>query len=339
MHCRAAKLLWTVVLLAGASQAADYRKLFQKSDPSVVVLHTIERSVSRDSREGEVVLPGLGSGVLIDDDGHIITAAHVVQTADLVEVEFVDGTRVTAAVISSAPDKDVALLKLDRVPENTRPAELGDSDEMHVGDEVYVIGAPYGFEHTLSIGHISARRAGSEDSMGRVEVETFQTDAAINKGNSGGPMFNLRGEIIGIVSHISSRSGGSEGLGFAVTSNAAARALFEERVVWTGMSGILLTGDLAAAMNVPQASGFLVQKVASSSPAARVGLRASKIPANIGGRDLLIGGDILLSVQGIEISSKMMVEFRQKLDEMRQGDLVSIRVLRAGEIVEIEAPR
>lgn len=276
--------------------------------------------------------------MLIDDEGHILTAAHVVQTADLVEVEFTDGTKTTAAIIVSDPDKDVALLKLDRIPHGIKPAKLGDSDKVHVGDEIFVIGAPYGFTHTLTVGHISARRPSSADTMGRVEAETFQTDAAINKGNSGGPMFNRRGEVIGVVSHILSQSGGSDGLGFAVTSNAAATALFEERMAWTGMSGIVLTGELAAAMNIPQSSGYLVQKVAANSPAARIGLRPSKIHAQIDGRNLLIGGDIILSLDGIEISSGMMDEFHQKKAKMKHGALVSLRVLRSGNVVEIRTP-
>ena len=339
MYFRTALLVWGIAIFSGEVHGADYRKLFQQSDPAVVVLHTFERSIVPDARSREVVLPGLGSGVLIDDEGHILTAAHVVQTADLVQAEFADGTKTTAAIIASDPDKDVALLKLDRIPRGIRPARLGDSDKVHVGDEIFVIGAPYGFAHTLTVGHISARRPSSSDTMGRVEAETFQTDAAINKGNSGGPMFNRRGEIIGVVSYISSRSGGSDGLGFAVTSNAAASALFDQRMAWTGMSGIVLTGDLAAAMNIPQSSGFLVQKVAANSPAARIGLRPSKIHAKIDGRSLLIGGDIILSMEGIEISSGMMDEFHDKKAKMHQGALVSLRVLRAGDVIEIRAPQ
>ncbi len=267
-----------------------------------------------------------------------MTAAHVVQTADLVEVEFVDGKKVTASVVASDPGKDVALLKLDTLPPNMKPAKLGDSDKVSVGDEVFVIGAPYGLTHTLSVGHISARHANDDGLMSSVEAETFQTDAAINQGNSGGPMFNQRGEVIGVVSYIRSKSGGSVGLGFAVTSNAAVSALFEHRMAWSGMSGMVVTGQLAAALNVPQQWGYLVQKVAANSPAARSGLRPSRIPVKMGGKDILLGGDIILALNDIEISPDVMEQYRNSVvvDE-RFGSFVTLRVLRAGQIIEIQA--
>ncbi|MEM8816119.1 MAG: trypsin-like peptidase domain-containing protein [Pseudomonadota bacterium] len=329
--------LIALTALQSAVEAADFRKLFKETDPAVLVLNTIEREVAPRSGLGEVALPGLGSGFLIDTEGHVMTAAHVVQTADLIEAEFVDGTKVTAVVVASDPIKDVALLKLDQVPENVKPAKLGDSDKVEIGEEVFIIGAPYGLSHTLSVGHISARHTTEGDLMGAVQAETFQTDAAINQGNSGGPMFNRRGEVIGIVSYIRSQSGGSEGLGFAVTSNTAVDALLTNPTSWSGLSGILLTGRLASAMNVPQRAGYLVQKVASSSPAARMGLRPSRVPATIAGRSLFIGGDIILSVGGVEIAPDMMLEFREKTTNMERGDRILLEVLRDGKVIMLQS--
>lgn len=334
------RILMVLAIASACSEsagAADYRKLFENADPAVVVLYTVERQVVPQSGLGEVALPGLGSGFLIDDEGHVMTAAHVVQTADLVEAEFADGTRVTASVVASDPVKDVALIKLDKLPENVRPAKLGDSDQVSIGEEVFVIGAPYGLSHTLSVGHISARHKSGNGLMGEVQAETFQTDAAINQGNSGGPMFNQRGEVIGIVSHIRSKSGGSEGLGFAVTSNTAVDALLKHPMSWSGMSGILLTGQLANALNLPQESGYLIQKVASSSPASRIGLRPSRVPANIAGQDLFIGGDILLAVGGVEVSADMMFELREKTSQMDRGDQILLKVLRDGKVIVFQA--
>jgi len=171
-----------------------------------------------------------------------------------------------------------------------------------------------------------------------VQAETFQTDAAINQGNSGGPMFNQRGEVIGIVSYIRSQTGGSVGLGFAVTSNAAVEALIEERFTWSGMSGTVVTGTLAHAMNVPQQSGYLVQKVAASSPAARLGLMPSKIPAIIGDQELLIGGDIILAIEGIEITPDVMGDMRKKLPRLKRGEIVTLTILRAGKVFKLSAP-
>ena len=154
--------------------------------------------------------------MLISKDGKVLTAAHVVQTADTVSVEFPNGEIVKAKVVSSEPPADIALLQLERVPASAVVAKLGDSDQVGVADQIFVVGAPYGISHTLTVGHISARRTpgGEQSELGLAEF--FQTDAAVNQGNFGGPMFNMNGEVIGIVSHILSQSGGFEGLGFAV---------------------------------------------------------------------------------------------------------------------------
>lgn len=329
-------ILGTLVFSAPAS-ATDFQKLFKEADRSVVELHTIERQVSGRTGQSEVALPGLGSGVLIDDKGHVMTAAHVVQTADFVQAEFADGTRITAAVVASDPVKDVALLRLDALPEQATPARLADSDKVNIGEEVFIIGAPYGLSHTLTVGHISARHGSDDGFMRELQAETFQTDAAINQGNSGGPMFNNRGEVIGIVSYIRSKSGGSEGLGFAVTSNTAVEALLEHRMAWSGMTGILLTGALAEALNVPQDSGYLIQKIASSSPASRLGLRPGRLPASIAGQDIFIGGDIILSVGGIAVSPNMAAEFRTITGPSNDKASVVIEVLRGGEVKTFRA--
>lgn len=318
-------------------EAADHRKLFKRVDPSVVVLYTVEREVAPGTITGQVASNGLGSGVLVDDEGHVMTAAHVVQTADLVQAEFVDGFKTTAVVVASDPSKDVALVKLDEIPSSIKPAKVGDSDDVEVGEEIVVIGAPYGLSHTLTTGHISARHRNDDALMSGVDAETFQTDAAINRGNSGGPVFNLKGEVVGIVSYIRSQSGGSDGLGFAVTSNAAYHALFDERMAWSGLSGIILTGPLADAMNVPQTAGYLVQKVAANSPAARIGLQAGLIPARIAGQDLLLGGDIILELEGMQVKPGMLGEFRATMSSQR-SPFITLKVLRGGEIVTLRAP-
>ncbi len=332
-------LLFTILLITPAiTSASDYRKLFEVANPSVVVLYTIERQIDARQKSKEVSRRGLGSGFVVDTDGHIITAAHVVQTADAVQVEFVDGTKVTAHVIASDTVKDVALLALDETPANLSPAKLGDSNDIRVGDEIFVIGAPFGLSHTLSIGHISSRHNNSHALMGSIQAETFQTDAAINQGNSGGPMFNLKGEVIGVVSHIRSKSGRSVGLGFAITSNETVKALFTQHMTWSGMSGIQLTGPLAEALNIPQTWGYLVQKVALNSPAERLGIQASRIPVSIEGKKLFIGGDIILSIEGIEMSPDTAELFREKAKQIENGAEITVTVLRAGEKIELTAP-
>ena len=325
-------------LIPLTSMAADYKRLFAKADPAVAVIYTVERGVVPNGPPGQVSQAGLGSGVLVTKRGYVITAAHVVQTADLVEVEFANGFRTTAAVKASNPAKDLALLKLDEIPEGIDPVKLADSDEVTIGEEVFIIGAPYGYSHTLSVGHISGRHGENEAGPSGPQAETFQTDAVINQGNSGGPMFNSRGDVIGIVSYILSQSGGFEGLGFAITSNEVIKTLFEQPMAWSGMSGEVVAGDLALALNVPQEAGFLVQKVALNSPAERAGLRPSLVPALIGDRELLVGGDIILSVDGIKVSPTMLEEIRARWAGDTDVGTAKLSVLRGGRIWEVDIP-
>ena len=317
---------------AGAQQLRDVVRLV---DPSVVVIKTVEKNVLPVPQSMFVSSSGLGSGVLIAD-GRILTAAHVVQAADKIEVEFVDGQIVPAKVIASLPRADVAMLKLDWVPNNAVPARLGNSDKMQVGDEVFIIGAPYGIGHSLSVGHLSARRAANV-SFGSIKLELLQTDAAINKGNSGGPMFNMAGEVVGIVSYILSQSGGFEGLGFAVTANVAQKLLINAKGFWSGIDGLILSDEWVRIFNIPQPAGFLVQRIADNSPASRIGLIGGTYRANIAGVDLLTGGDIILSVGGIPIlaDGSSTLKMIDSLNAVKPGDTISMKVLRAGHITEL----
>jgi S1-C subfamily serine protease len=285
-----------------------------------------------------MTVAGVGSGVLVSVDGKVVTAAHVVQTADRVDVEFTGGTVVQARIVASDTAADVALLQLERVPPQIAPARLGDSDKAEVGDQVFIIGAPLGITHTLTVGHVSARRQPKAIYGGLVATELFQTDAAINRGNSGGPMFDLHGNVIGIVSHMLSVSGGSEGLGFVVTSNMARRLLLEEHSVWHGLDGYLITPELAHAFNLPKA-GLLVQRVAHGSPAERLGLRGGRYSVTIENEQLLIGGDVIVAVEGITLADPDAYErVRRRLVEVRtSGDLIHLSVIRDGELNELTA--
>jgi S1-C subfamily serine protease len=325
---------WSTVPAAAESLS----QVFRRVNGSVVLVRTREREVADEGESRFTNVTGVGSGVLVSRGGHVITAAHVVHVADEVVVESVDGERVRARVIASEPDADVALLQLERVPRGAVVARLADSDTVAVGDEVFVVGAPYGIGHTLTAGHVSARHKPNTVYSAMARAEFFQTDAAINQGNSGGPMFNEAGEVIGIVSHIISKSGGFEGLGFAVTSNMARRLLLEEKSFWTGLSGYLLTGDLAGVLNLPQPAGLLVQRVAAHSPSAEVGLRGGSLRATINGVPLTLGGDIILEVQGIPIAEDATYErIQADLSRLHPGSRVTITVLRAGRQVELVA--
>src|SRR5439155_12239637 len=220
-----------------------------------------------------------------------MTAAHVVHAMDEIRVEFIGGETVPARVVSSEPAADLSLLKLDRVPSGVRPAPMADSGTVRVGDQVIVVGAPYGLSHSMSVGWISARWPPNTVYKDMPLAEFFQTDAVINTGNSGGPMFDMAGQVIGIVSHNISKSGGSEGLGFVVTINTAKKLLLEQRSFWSGLEGRLLSNELADVLNLPPKTlGYLVKTVARGSPGEVIGLRGGSKVAVIDGETLVVGG-------------------------------------------------
>jgi len=337
LRTMARALLATLVAVAAARaplSAENLSQIFGLVNPSVVIVRTSEREVSA---EGQLAKFGeVGSGVLISADGKVMTAAHVVHLADRVVVEFLQGERVDARIVASDADADVSLLQLERVPAGALVATLGDSDRTQIGEEVFIIGAPYGIGHTLSAGHISGRHEPDTVYHGLAKAEFLQTDAAINQGNSGGPMFNMKGEVIGIVSHIISKSGGFEGLGFVVTANMAKRMLLEVPSFWTGISAVLLTGTLSRVLNLPQSSGLLVQRVADGSAAAAIGIRGGTTKATIAGTDLILGGDIILESAGIPmVDEASRQKIRDALGQLKPGDPLKVKVFRQGRVVEL----
>jgi S1-C subfamily serine protease len=261
-----AAVLQVVVPLA---HAQNLNELFSRVNPSVVVIRAKGRDVSN---VGVTRFSETGSGVLVTTDGKVMTAAHVVNAMDEITVEAVGGVQVIARVIASEAGADLSLLQLERVPADMKPSPMADSRTVRVGDQVMIIGAPYGLSHSMSVGWISARWPPNTVYKSMPLAEFFQTTATINTGNSGGPMFNMAGEVIGIVSHNISKSGGSEGLGFVVTINTAKKLLLERKSFWSGIDGTMLTGDLAAIFNLPEPAGFLVKTVAQGSVGWDMGL-------------------------------------------------------------------
>jgi serine protease Do len=326
-----------ILLSGGVTPAKEIGSVYQRVKASVVVIATEQREVAGVGEVGLVSTGGLGSGILISDDGKILTAAHVVQTAEKILVQFLSGEMIAARVIASEPAADVALLQLERRPAVAQVASLGDSDRVDVGDQVFVVGAPLGISHSVTVGHISGRRIDAEVFGGMVATEMFQTDAAINEGNSGGPMFNLKGEVIGVVSYILSHGGGFEGLGFVITSNMARELLLEQRSMWSGLQGFMLEGELAQMLNLPQAAGLLVQQVASDSPAGNIGLKGGTVRATIADLELVLGGDVILETQGISLADPdSAARIKDKLHDLKPGDPLLLKVLRGGKVIEME---
>lgn len=326
--------------IPGIARGQQVRELFERTSRSVVVVRTLEKALAPDPRAGFVMAGGQGSGTVISAEGRILTAAHVVQTADRVGVELQDGRLFTASVVASSPRADVALLQLDNPPPDLVPARLGDSDQLRTGDQVIVVGAPYGLSYTLTVGHLSGRLK-AMGTIGGVTMEFLQTDAAINQGNSGGPMFNLAGEVVGVVSHILSKSGGFEGLGFAVPANVAEKLLLSSRSFWTGVEGFLLAGDMARLLNLPQPAGLLIERVAASSPGAALGLQPGTVPVRIQDEELILGGDIVLEVGGIPVTAEPEAEDQAEryLRTLEAGAPIRVKVLRGGLVFTLTATR
>jgi serine protease Do len=317
---------------AGAQSIGD---VFRKVNPAVVVIRAKGQDVE-DSR-GLTRFTEIGSGVLVSADGKVMTAAHVVHSMDEVNVEFLGGETVSARVLSSEPAADLSLLQLKSVPTGVKPALLADSDTVRVGDQILIVGAPYGLSHAMSAGWISARWPANSVYHAMPLADFLQTDATINTGNSGGPMFNMAGEVIGIVSHNISKSGGSEGLGFVVTINTAKKLLLERPSFWSGLDGRLVSGPIAQILNLPQSSGYLVKSVARGSAGDAVGLRGGAALATIMGEQLVVGGDIILKVQGIpvgEVTDHRRV--RDILNSVPPGGEFTMTILRLGTVLELK---
>jgi serine protease Do len=327
-----------VVLISASVQAQTVPQVFQRVNGSVVLVRAKGRDLSTQGGVSVLVKYNeVGSGVLVSSDGKVLTAAHVVQIADEVNVEFLGGVTVPARVLASETRADLALLQLDRVPAGTQPAQLGDSGRMQIGEQIIVIGAPYGIAHTLTVGYLSARHKPHTIFAEMPLAEFLQTDAAINQGNSGGPMFNMQGEVVGIVSHIISKSGGFEGLGFVVSSNMARQLMLEKRPFWSGVTWFRVSGDLAAYLNLPQPFGLLVEEVAKNSPAEAAGLRPSRAVAKIDGKDVPLGGDIVLAAMGIPLDNEASFDkLRERQAQLRSGDEMTFTVLRAGRVIELK---
>ena len=267
---------------------------------------------------------GLGSGVIVKDDGTILTNHHVIDGADKITVEMNDGETFEAKVIGSDPPSDLAVLKIDR--KDLPFLTLGDSDRVRIGDIVLAIGNPLGIGQTVTSGIISAksRRTGLGD--GSASFQDFlQTDAPINQGNSGGALVNVNGELIGINSQILSRSGGNIGIGFAIPSNMAKSVmeqLLENGQVRRGMLGVNIqniSSDLAEALGLKTTNGVVVSNVMKDSAAEKAGLKR---------------GDIIRKIDGEEVEDDNFL--RNKVAGTQPGSTVNLSVLRGESEQEIK---
>ncbi|MFQ5738852.1 MAG: S1C family serine protease [Acidobacteriota bacterium] len=277
---------------------------------------------------------GVGSGVIIDRKGHIVTNNHVIENSKLLEVTLVDKSVHRAEVVGRDPINDLAVLKIDCPKAGCTPIKIGTSAEVKVGQKVLAIGNPFGLEGTLTTGIISSLGRTLKTDYGFVD-DVIQTDAAINPGNSGGPLLNTRGEIVGINTAIFSRSGDSAGIGFAVPVDTLSRILPDllkyGKVIrpWVGLRGRPLTRRLARGLHAAVEEGFLVEEVERGSSADRAGIQGGRRRGYYGNFVLTIGGDIIVSRGGTKIRSGD--DIVRLLKSKRPGDQVEVVFYRGEE--------
>jgi S1-C subfamily serine protease len=297
--------------------------LFQQASPSVVYITSI--ALRRDFfRLNVMEIPrGTGSGFIWDEDGHVVTNFHVIREGNRAEVTLSDQSAWEAEVVGVAPEKDLAVLKIDAPRGTLRPLSIGSSDDLLVGQTVLAIGNPFGFDQTLTTGIISA--LGREiDSMDGVPIrDVIQTDAAINPGNSGGPLLDSSGRLIGVNTAIVSPSGGYAGLGFAIpvdTVNWVVPELIEHGQIMRPVLGVELVADHATRRLGLE--GVLVGRVERGSGAERAGMRPTY--RNRSGRWVL--GDLIVAVDGIPVQTGG--ELRLALERRSPGETVQVTVSR-----------
>lgn len=328
-----------ILLLGSKAYSQDLSELYAKVNPAVVVLFTSEKKVLKVQGQASQTVRenGLGSGFMISDR-LLITAAHVVSVSETINVRFADGEVIPASVVRSYSEADIALVKLLRPRMNAKTVKLGNSNELKIGQRIFVVGAPFGLFSSLSSGYVSGFRRSALSGNPFNTTEYIQTDAAINQGNSGGPMFNLKGEVVGIVSHITTQSGGFEGIGYASSSNLAQKLLIDTNIPWFGADIHTLTPLQAKLLNVPQEHGLLIQRVASNSVFGKMGVLGGDTEVELGNETLLIGGDIILKINDIQIqltqaSLDKLAKFAEGLSSNPKFEMT---VLRGGKLVVLK---
>lgn len=317
-------------------------QLYQQANPSVVNITT--QVLRRSFFWGTVPESGSGSGFVWDDQGHILTNYHVIEGAQTIEVSFGDDLALPAEVIGSDQPNDLAVLKVDSLPAGAAPLPLGDSDTLLVGQTAVAIGNPFGqFQRTLTAGVISALNRTIELDQNRVLRGAIQTDASINRGNSGGPLLDSEGRVIGITSAIYSPSGTSAGVGLAIPINKAKRLLpvlirdGHYLHPWLGIEelGYALNPQLAQGLNLPVSEGLLVAQIYRDSPAQQAGIGAATEEVIVGNRRYLAGGDILTAIDGVPLKSwEDLNAYLQERTEV--GQVVALDILRGGEAMRVE---
>jgi S1-C subfamily serine protease len=301
--------------------------VYRKNIASVV--NITSRAMAYDFFYGLVPQEGQGTGFIIDKAGHILTNYHVIADAREVWVTLHNRKKYRATIVGTDRAHDLAIVQIKAT--DLIPMTLGDSTNLQVGQKVYAIGNPFGLSGTLTRGIVSSIRQ-VEEPDGMVIEEAIQTDAAINPGNSGGPLLNWHGEVIGINTMIASNVGQSAGIGFAIPINTAKAVLNDLVTIGRvrrpalGVRTIPIGGELATEMNLPADYGLLIVQAIPGGAAARAGLRGGSERAYLGNIPIMIGGDLIVAVDGKRIDSQQ--DLAQVMNNHRAGDTVNVTIFR-----------
>jgi S1-C subfamily serine protease len=313
-------------------------RVYRTASPAVVNITTT--AVAYDFFLNPVAKEGTGSGAIIDRLGHVLTNFHVIDGARRLEVTLADGSKWPARPVGADPSNDLAVIKIDAPAEKLAISPLGDSSMLVVGQKVLVIGNPFGFERTLTVGIISSLGRSIRADNGRLIRGIIQTDAAINPGNSGGPLLNSSGEVIGVSTAIFSPSGGSVGVGFAVPINTAKR-IIPELITrgyvarpYLGITGHNILPALAQALRLPVTEGIMVVEVTPGSPAQRAGIRGGDRAVQVGNMIVRVGGDIITEVDHVKV--RTFEELSDFIDAKRPGDTLTLTFNRQGKLTVVE---
>jgi S1-C subfamily serine protease len=331
----------TALASSDSGKALTVNQIYTQDSPGVVFI-TAQQQAQPDpfnpfgqSQGGTAT----GSGFVIDNDGHILTNAHVVAGSDDVTVRVggEDGQTFDAKVVGTDPSTDVAVLAVDSGSDQLEPLELGSSSDVKVGDPVVAIGNPFGLDRSATAGIVSAVQRSIDSPNGFAIENAIQTDAPINPGNSGGPLIDSEGRVIGINSQIESggQSNGNVGIGFAVpidTAQEIAQQLIDNGEVqhaFVGISGADLTPAIADVLNLEANSGALVQSVVKDSPADKAGIEAGDATVTVDGQRIRAGGDVITEVDGNPVSG--MDDVIAAVDSKKPGDSIEFTLLRGGD--------
>jgi putative serine protease PepD len=301
---------------AATRDAKSVGAIYEQSSAGIVEITVTTAAQATPFGGGGGTSQAQGSGFVYDGEGHVITNQHVVDAAESVSVTFSNGKSYDATVVGSDPSTDVAVLQVDAPASALHPLDLGDSDAVEVGDGVVAIGSPFGLEQTVTTGIVSALHRQITSPNNFAIDDAIQTDAAINHGNSGGPLLDLEGRVIGVNSQIESESGGSDGVGFAVPSNTVqkiANALVAGGSVQHAYLGV-------STEDASDGTGASIAEVRAGTPAAAAGLE---------------NGDVVIAIDGGAIASSD--ELRRAIDAHEPGDTIALRIRRDGELQTVRA--